>query len=263
MTLRVVSFGGGVQSTALLVLAAQERIEFRSFLFANVGDHAENPDTLAYVEQVARPYADDHGIELAEIRWTTRAGKVRDLYDDLLVANDIPIPVRFPSGAFGHRNCTRAYKIVPVARELRRRGATVDDPAVIALGISVDEIERAKPGIPAQQPWTTRTFPLLDLGLSRRDCRKLIDTAGLPVPPKSACWFCPYSSTTQWRDRRQRTPELFESAVDLERTLSDRNYARTGLGAGLASGLLTLDQAVDDQLALPGMDECDSGWCMT
>jgi site-specific DNA-cytosine methylase len=36
--MRVVAYGGGVQSTALLVLAAQERIDFRTFLIANVGE---------------------------------------------------------------------------------------------------------------------------------------------------------------------------------------------------------------------------------
>jgi hypothetical protein len=39
---RVVSYGGGVQSNALLVLAAQGRIDYRTFLFANVGDDSEH-----------------------------------------------------------------------------------------------------------------------------------------------------------------------------------------------------------------------------
>ena len=50
MTLRTVSYGGGVQSTALLVLAAQRQIDYSIFLFANVGDDSENPATLRYLE---------------------------------------------------------------------------------------------------------------------------------------------------------------------------------------------------------------------
>lgn len=46
--LRVISYGGGVQSTALLVLAASGRIDFRTFLFANVGDDSEHNATLVY-----------------------------------------------------------------------------------------------------------------------------------------------------------------------------------------------------------------------
>ena len=43
MTLRVFAHGGGVQSTAALVLSAQGRIDFPVHLFANVGDGSENP----------------------------------------------------------------------------------------------------------------------------------------------------------------------------------------------------------------------------
>ena len=53
--LRSISYGGGVQSTALLVLAAQKRIDFRTFLMANVGDDSENPGTLRYLEEYAKP----------------------------------------------------------------------------------------------------------------------------------------------------------------------------------------------------------------
>ena len=60
--LKVFSYGGGVQSTAALVLAAQGRIDYQTFLFCNVGADSENPETLEYVEQVARPFAARHGL---------------------------------------------------------------------------------------------------------------------------------------------------------------------------------------------------------
>lgn len=53
--LRTISYGGGVQSTALLVLAATGRIDFTTFLMSNVGDDSEHPDTLTYVHDVAVP----------------------------------------------------------------------------------------------------------------------------------------------------------------------------------------------------------------
>lgn len=51
-TLRVFSFGGGVQSTAALVLQAQGKIDFDMFVHANVGDDSEHPDTVAYMRDV-------------------------------------------------------------------------------------------------------------------------------------------------------------------------------------------------------------------
>src|SRR5947209_5246716 len=54
--IRVFSYGGGVQSTAALVLAAQGKIDYPTFLFCNVGADSENPETLTYVEQYAKLY---------------------------------------------------------------------------------------------------------------------------------------------------------------------------------------------------------------
>jgi hypothetical protein len=50
--IRAFSYGGW-QSTAALVLAAQGHIDFRTFLFANVGDDSEHPATLAYIRDHA------------------------------------------------------------------------------------------------------------------------------------------------------------------------------------------------------------------
>ncbi|MEU8804899.1 hypothetical protein AB0C35_45775, partial [Spirillospora sp. NPDC048819] len=59
--IRAFSYGGGWQSTAALVLAAQGHIDFDRFLFANVGDDSEHPATLRYIREHAAPYAAAHG----------------------------------------------------------------------------------------------------------------------------------------------------------------------------------------------------------
>lgn len=74
--LRTFSFGGGVQSVAALVSAAAGRIDFPTFLFANVRADSEHPAVLAYLEQYAKPYAATHGIELIELHRTRRDGSV-------------------------------------------------------------------------------------------------------------------------------------------------------------------------------------------
>jgi integrase/recombinase XerD len=105
-----------------------------------------------------------------------------------------PRPERCPTPTSGQPSpvqiSTADFKVRVVAGELRRRGATVENPATVALGISVDEIERAKPGIDPLAPYQRRVYPLLDLGLRRSDCQRIIAEAGLPVPGRSACWFC-------------------------------------------------------------------------
>lgn len=45
--MRVISYGGGVQSTAMIVLAAQGKLgPVTDAIFANVGDDSEHPQTL-------------------------------------------------------------------------------------------------------------------------------------------------------------------------------------------------------------------------
>lgn len=266
--LRVISYGGGVQSTALLVLAARGEIDFPVALFANVGDDSEHPATLAYVHEVALPYAAAHGIALHELRRVRRDGGVETLYGRLLVqgGKSQTIPVRLGSGKPGIRSCTSDFKIRVIARWLRRHGATPEAPAVSALGISLDEFRRARTdsGVPYQR----LDYPLLTLRLDREACRRLILAAGLPVPPKSACWFCPYHALARWQRMREDEPDLFDRAVALERLLNER-AGECGKGpVWLTAKLVPLDRATSPHRQLPlafdePEDSCESGFCMT
>lgn len=226
--LRTVSYGGGVQSTALLVLAAQRRIDFPVFLFANVGDDSEDPATLVYVEQVAKPYAAANGIDMHELRKVrvrgAYAGHVETLYSRLTRdgSRSLPIPVRMSNGAPGNRSCTATYKIEVIGAWLKTHGASEDNRATVGIGISLDEIHRvnARRAMRYEIP----VYPLLDHDppLRRQDCEGIIRGAGLPVPPKSACWFCPFHRPETWAEMRRDRPDLFARAAELEELLNKR-----------------------------------------
>lgn len=262
--MRVFSFGGGVQSTAVLVLAAQGRVFYDAFLFSNVGEDSEHPATLAYVRDVATPYAAGHGIDLQVVRKRLRSGSETTLLEYLRKASRrIPLPVHMANGAPGRRDCTGEFKIRVIARWLREHGATPANPATVGLGISTDEMQRARTdsGIPYER----LEYPLLDLRLSRQDCQRLIAAEGLPIPPKSACWFCPFQRLADWRRLKHDHPALFADAVVLERELIDR---RTMLGKDavyLSGQSRPLDLAViGHQFTLDdALDTCESGYCMT
>jgi hypothetical protein len=240
-------------------------------VFADVGADSEHPATIAYVDQVARPFAERHGIDITTVRRIpTRgrfAGQPETLWGRLMHpdSRSLPIPVRMSNGAPGTRSCTADFKIAPIGRWMRDHlGATRGDPAYVALGISVDEIERAQPGVDPRSPYQYRVYPLLDLGLRRADCRRVIQAAGLAVPPKSSCFFCPFHDAEAWARLARETPDLFDQACHLEATLTDRRKALgkdpvylTRHGRPLAEVVTTA------QLVLDGMDGCDSGWCMT
>ena len=267
--LRSFSFGGGVQSTAALVLAAQGEIDYRTFLFANVGDDSENPATMVYVDKVARPFAAAHGIELTTLdRVMVRSGETRTLFGELTRegSKSLKIPVRMSNGAPGTRSCTADYKILVIGRELKRRGASAERPATVGIGISVDEIHRANNR--RCEKHERIDYPLLNLGIRRTDCERIIRSAGLPVPPKSSCWFCPFKRPETWHEMRRSEPEQFEKACQLEDLLNRRRDALGKDHVYLTRFGKPLRQAIPDGVdTLFGIDDgdglCDSGWCMT
>lgn len=251
------------------MLAAQGVVDFDLFLYANVGDDSEHPDTLRYVREVAAPFAAANGIEFLELRRIPVRGALKGREETLWGrltrpgSRSLAIPVRMSNGAPGKRACTSDFKIRVVGRELRARGATVERPATVALGISVDEIERARPGVDPRAPYQTRVYPLLDLGLRRVDCQRIIAKAGLPVPGRSSCFFCPLHSAEEWRRLKREHPEHFAKACSLEQLLNDRRRELGKDAVWLTRRARPLAEVVDDQLVLDGMDGCESGWCMT
>lgn len=181
-------------------------------------------------------------------------------------SRSLPIPVRMSNGAPGSRSCTADFKIRVIGHELVVRGATNAEPATVALGISVDEIERARLGIDPLAKYQLRTYPLLDLGLHRSDCKRLIADAGLPVPGKSACFFCPFHDLPTWDAQARQEPELFAKAVELEEALNRRRDVLGKDHVYLTRYGRPLADVVADRSAqgtLDGMDGCDSGHCMT
>jgi 3'-phosphoadenosine 5'-phosphosulfate sulfotransferase (PAPS reductase)/FAD synthetase len=266
--LRAVAYGGGVQSTALLVLAATGRIDFGTFLFANVGHDSEHPATLAYVERYAKPYAAEHGIALHELHRRRRDGTTETLYGRLTRegSRSLPIPVRMSGGAPGTRSCTADFKIRVVGRWLREHGGSAENRATVAVGISVDEIHRANAR--KVERYERLVYPLLDLRMRRTDCAAVIRAAGLPVPPKSACFFCPLHRAGAWTVMRHDEPELFARSVALEKLLNARRAALGRDPVYLTRYGAALDRVVPAGVApLPLPDNgdggCDNGWCAT
>jgi hypothetical protein len=168
--LRVVAYGGGTQSTANLVLAAQGKIGYRTFLFANVGNDSEYPGTISYVQHVARPFAAVHGLELHELHRTRRDGSAETLFGRLTKegSRSLPIPVRMPdTGAPGTRSCTQDFKIIVIGKWLKAHGASPENKAVVAVGISLDEVHRINAR--KAMPYEILAYPLVGIIDGRAD----------------------------------------------------------------------------------------------
>lgn len=259
--LRVFSFGGGRQSMAALVLAAQGRLDFHTFAFCNVGDDSENPATLDYYREHAIPFAARHGLDLIELHRQRRDGTPETLLGRIhRVALSVPIPARMANGAPGNRQCTIDFKVRLVDKWLKAQGA-VKRGAEVGLGISLDESHRMRDADP-EAPWKRLAYPLVDLRLRAADCVAIVREAGLPEPPRSSCWFCPFHTLGAWAEQRRTRPDLFEQSVALERTINEKRAKMGRDPVFFTSRLVPLDEAITgDQTEM--FDSCESGYCMT
>jgi hypothetical protein len=242
--MKIFSFGGGVQSTAALVLAAKKEIDYNTFVFSNVGDDSENPETIDYINHISIPYAEKHGIDFVEVKRIRKNGEFVSLYEHIMRSKrTIDIPVRMSNGAPGNRNCTAEYKVKTVANYIKnkifddfmsenqiqklsniQKRKALENKSIVGIGISIDEFERMKD---SKIDFIINDYPLIDMKISRNDCYSIIKSAGLPVPPKSSCYFCPYKRIGEWRDLHQRQPDLFQKSIEIEDHL---NSVRSEIG---------------------------------
>jgi len=235
----VVSYGGGIQSTALVVLAMRERWAIDEIVHVDLVD-AESPATREYVVLFRDWLRREHGRDITIIE--------RDLYGDMLARPEFtPVPWHGKCERFMlSRQCTRQYKVAPLQRYLYDRypGECIR----LMLGISVDEYHRMRDSSAA---WIEHVYPLVDARLTRWQCRDIIERAGLAAPSKSSCWFCPYrSSASQWALVR-RYPYLRAMACALE----DRINAERRRRGRDEIVVLRADTEVEQG------DFCEAGFC--
>jgi hypothetical protein len=252
------SYGGGTQSIAIAVLVAQGKLPRPEVaVIADTGREAT--ETWEYTDRWVRPLLRTVGLDIQTAPHSL--AKV-DLYggeDD----ESLLIPAYTQTGALP-TFCSTEWKTRVVSRYLRSLGYGPNRPVRQWIGISIDEMGRMKP---SQTNWIENYHPLIwDAKLRREGCRLLVESAGLPTPPKSSCWMCPHRRNPQWRRLRDHYPQDFEKACRLDDSIRERD--KQG-GVWLHSDRVPLREAdlsiepeVPPLIRLMGeVDGCDSGMC--
>jgi len=254
--MQIISYGGGIQTVALAILNATGQVTPRAEVAVFADPGAEMPGTYRHIE-IMQPWLAERGMELVTVR--------QDRFPPLeqnIRERSTTIPVRWNNGkegGIGRRACTTQWKIEPINKWLKAQGVT---HAITQIGFSLDEFHRMRP---SPIKWIENRYPLIDMGLSRDDCRRIIEEVKLPQPPKSACYFCPLNNVTGWQLLAVYHPDLFDKACELERAVNRRGDYNDGKPVYLSSRLRPLVKAFSKhQLPLPGMPEPDDmcgGYC--
>lgn len=210
--LRLLSLGAGVQSTTLLLLAAEGRLpKLDGAIFSDTG--WEPAAVYKHLDRIDREVAQPAGIPIYRVG----VGNIRnDALDPEHRFASMPLFVKNPDGGDGmtRRQCTSEYKLKPIKAQARRllgyphpRPVPRGMHAEQWIGISRDEIGRAKDsGI----GYLKSVHPLLDMdgaadgreGWTRDDCLRYLRVNGWASTPKSACIGCPFHGNRQWRALR-------------------------------------------------------------
>jgi len=118
--------------------------------------------------------------------------------------------------------------------DLRRRGKA--DRATDKIRLKI--VARTDCGkAPQADQWEVAhcefAYYLQDWGLERASLAAIIEAAGLPLPCKSACFFCPASKPAEVVQLRLDHPDLFWRAVAMERRARDGRHGLTTKAGGL------------------------------
>lgn len=253
----VASCGAGIQSTAILLLAVDGHLpKPDAAIFADTGwEPRAVYDQVDRLEQLATPA----GIAFHRV---SKGNLRRDAVDPEHRYASIPYFVRNPDGSegMGRRQCTSEYKLSPITRKVRELlGAKAPDFRRVPkgklaeqwVGFSTDEVIRANRRKDSQGvSYLTTRYPLLELGMSRKDCERYLADKGWGHTVKSACIGCPFHGNQQWRDLRDNHPDEWADAVEFDAAI--RKGGSRGLPlngeAFLHRSRVPLDQAPIDKL---------------
>lgn len=226
----VVAYGMGVDSTAMLVGLWQRGERPDLILFADTGD--EKPETYAYLE-VINGWLDRVGFPRVTVVKNPRPKSNDRSLSESCVRNRV-----LPALAYGQHQCSIVWKIDPQrkfvknwqpARDAWAQGLTVTQCVGYDAGPR-DSVRRFKAEGKAADGYANR-FPLIEWGWDRDRCKLEIAAAGLPIPAKSSCFHCPASKREEIVELRERHPDLYARALDMERLAHERGLKTIkGLG---------------------------------
>jgi len=230
----IVNYGAGVDSTALLVYMVQENIRPDLIIFSDVGD--EKPETYAYLDFFDKWLQSKGFPAITRVAYSPVTANYKTLEGNCL-ANET-----LPSISFRKKNCTLKFKaavmdafILGISRGPNKKAGW--EPALKSLengakpekwiGYDNGPVDSCRSVNITEDNHFRYRYPLRQLKWGREDCITAIRKAGLPVPLKSACFYC--ASTKPWEVywMAAEHPDLVARALRIEDTARDGKH---GLG---------------------------------
>ncbi len=227
--MNIVSFGGGTNSPAMIIGLYQRHEPIDLILFADTG--AEFPHTYRFL-MIFNDWLAKHGLPfITTVQYRDRNGNRLTLEQECLRSGTLP------SIAYGHKQCSQKHKIAPQDKfcnhyppclETWKQGQKV----VKFIGYDSGEqrrYNRSKEYASRSKKYDYR-YPLVEWGWDRERCKKEIKEAGLPLPGKTSCFFCPSMHKEEILNLQQSYPFLLDRALAIEERAQPNLKKIKGLG---------------------------------
>lgn len=263
----VLSYGGGTQSTALLLMALKGEINGVIPDYIIFSDTGWEPKSIYdWIDKVNNYIKKTFEREII----FTNGGNIRE---DLLNAvkhgkrvASLPFYTLNDDGERGMvmRQCTMEYKIQPIKRKIKellgyKKNERVKEIVHMWKGISTDEIQRVKP---MKEKWLVAEHPLVDIvNMDRSACVAYVEREGLGTPAKSSCIGCPFHDDTVWIEMKKHDPKSWNDAVYIDKMI--RNMPKLKSQCFLHKSCKPIDEVDfgEDQLEFDLFtNECE-GFC--
>lgn len=276
MHLESISNGFGSQSMSILILRKRGIVRGDISMSADTGSENDclwntgrRTDARTYCEEVIVPYCKEIGIKCAFIRTLDKYGKpLPPLHEAMILhqegrdgATPSFVPVFGSQGGRIRQACTDKWKLRAMSQHAKRLGAKTMRSAI---GLHCEELGRVSGRLLGKSKldgfntfqngfeedgkfvpikWQTKFYPLIDLKMTRKDCRNLCEEEGIPYIVSSQCDMCPHKDRGRWE---RSSPETREWAAGLEQQFSG-NFFLSDKRIPLQMAIPTMTKPDDDQ----------------
>lgn len=234
--MKILSFGAGMQSTALALMSCENAIKktpvyplvpvYDAVIFCDLG---LEPTWVYQQMEFTRRSCESAGIFFKVLNtplyqdFKTNFGERRAISIPWWTLKEDGHKSRMP------RNCTIDYKVKTIGQYVRwdllgyRKHQRLRPEDIKAhemhMGFSVEESRRCKDSI---NPLFINKFPLVEMGMTRADNYKyILETWGLDTKA-SACAFCPFHRNYFYEYIREHEEATYSKVVEIDHLLRDK-----------------------------------------
>jgi len=205
--MRVLSFGGGVDSSAILAYHLLEAdLGIEHVVFADTG--AESKATYANIDFFKGLCAD------AGLPFTIVAKDGENIVEWVTRLGIVPV---MPGGS---HVCSKKFKGDVIQKWINQ--TFPNEQITYLIGIEANEGHRTARFTKPAGDTNEYEYPLVDMGMDRDACQALLEKHNITVV-KSSCVFCPFMSVQEIRDIRNNDQEAWDLIKTVEHRFSEES----------------------------------------